>query len=77
MSIQPFVIVGLHIQEKMEMTNPRDKGIAMKFAKLYSPNKIALIVQEAQSYTWWRNNPGVAFMKAVGVVNKKEKENAK
>ena len=70
----PWVGLALAVQEKMEMADAAGKGIVMRFCKLYPPEKIAVIVKEAQSYPWWRSNPKAAFMKAVGVINKEEKE---
>lgn len=70
----PFVGVALRVQEKMEMVDSKGKGMVMRFAKLYPPEKMGKIVEVAQSYPWWRKNPTAAFMKAVGCVNRQEKE---
>lgn len=68
-----FVSMALAVSEKMEFMDKDSQSIAMRFCKLYSPEKIGLIVQEAQKFPWWRNYPKAAFMKAVGIVNKEEK----
>lgn len=70
----PFVSVALATAEKMEIADKKGQGIVMRFAKLYTPEKMGEIIREAQSFTWWHSNPVAAFMKAVGVINKKEKE---
>lgn len=70
----PFVSVGLKVQEKMEIADKNGQGIIMRFAKIYTPEKMGEIVTVAQSFPWWQKNPTAAFMKAVGIVNKKEKE---
>ena len=70
----PFVSVALATAEKMEIADKKGQSICMRFAKIYSPEKMGEIIREAQSFTWWHANPVAAFMKAVGVVNKKEKE---
>lgn len=71
----PFVGLALAVQEKMEMADAQGKGIVMRFCKIYPPEKVGKIVQTAQAFNWWRSNPKAAFMKAVGIVNKQEKEN--
>jgi hypothetical protein len=73
----PFVGVALRIQQKMEIADKKGAGITMRFAKIYSPEKCGHIVEVAQSYPWWRKNPVAAFMKAVGQVNREEKESVK
>lgn len=70
----PFVGVALRAQEKMEIADKKGQGILMRFARLYTPEKIGMIIEMAQSFPWWRQNPTAAFMKAVGMVNKQEKE---
>ena len=69
----PFVGVALRVCEKMEIMDKDSQKIVMKFAKMYSPEKMGRIIEQAQVYSWWRRNPKAAFMKAVGVVNKEEK----
>ena len=69
----PFVGVALSVQEKMEICDKRGQGIVMRFAKIYTPEKIGRIVQAAQQFPWWRKNPTAAFMKAVGQINREEK----
>lgn len=70
----PFVGVALRACEMMEIADKKGSGIVMRFAKLYKPEKIGEIIREAQSFYWWRQNPTAAFMKAVGIINKKEKD---
>lgn len=70
--MQPFVALALKVSEKMEFTDKESRSIAMRFCKIYAPEKIGKIIQTAQSYAWWRNNPKLAFMKAVGEVNKQK-----
>lgn len=72
----PFVGLGLQVQEKMEIIDRRGQQMIMRFCKLYSPEKIGKIMQTAQSFYWWQKSPVAAFMKAVGIVNKLEKQNA-
>lgn len=69
-----FVGIALRTCEKMEIVDKRGQGMVMRFAKLYTPEKMGKIIEVAQQYTWWRNNPVAAFMKAVGEVNRAEKE---
>lgn len=71
--MMPFVSVALATCEKMEIADKKGQGIVMRFAKMYKPEKMGEIIREAQSYAWWHKNPVAAFMKAVGAVNKKEK----
>lgn len=70
----PFVSVALATAEKMEIADTKGRQILMRFCKIYSPEKVGKIIGVAQSFTWWHANPTAAFMKAVGVVNKEEKE---
>lgn len=72
--MQPFVSLALAVSEKMEFVDKDARSIAMRFCKIYSPEKIGKIVQEAQKFNWWRDNPKAAFMKAVGQINRQEKE---
>lgn len=72
----PFVGVGLQAQEKMEIVDKKGQGMVMRFCKLYKPEKIGSIIEVAQAYPWWRQNPTAAFMKAVGEVNRSEKADA-
>ena len=69
-----FVGVALHVCDKMHIVDKAGQGVVMRFAKIYSPEKIGHIVQRAKQYPWWEKNPKAAFMKAVGEVNKLEKE---
>ena len=70
----PFVSLALKVSEKMEFVDKDSRGIAMRFCKIYPPDKIARIVEEAQKFSWWRQNSKAAFMKAIGMVNKEEKQ---
>ena len=70
----PFVSVALATAEKMEIADKKGQGILMRFAKMYSPEKMGKIIEKAQSFNWWHSNPTAAFMKAVGMVNKEEKD---
>lgn len=70
----PFVGVALKVSEMMEIADKSGQGIVMRFAKMYSAEKMGLIVEEAKKYPWWNKNPKAAFMKAVGVLNKQEKK---
>ena len=72
--MMPFVGVALKVQETMEIADGKGRGIVMRFAKLYKPEKMGEIVRVAKLYQWWRKNPTAAFMKAIGEVNRKEKE---
>jgi len=69
----PFVGVALKVQESLEITDQKGRGMVMKFAKIYRPEKMGEIVHTAKSYWWWQKNPTAAFMKAIGEVNKKER----
>jgi len=71
--MQMFVSVGLHACEMMEIANPKDQKMVIHFCRLYNPDKIRLILEKAQGYYWWRDKPIMAFMKAVGEINKEEK----
>jgi len=72
--MKPFVGLALTICEKMEIADKKGQGIVMRFAKLYPPEKLGRIIKQAQSFFWWRKNPVAAFMKAVGMINKDDKE---
>jgi len=69
----PFVSVALKVCEDMHVVDKRGQGMIMRFAKLYSPEKVGEIMRVAKMYVWWEKNPVAAFMKAVGEVNRKEK----
>lgn len=71
--MQQFVSVGLAICEKMEIADRRGQQMIMRFAKLYSPEKLGKVIETAKEYSWWHNNPTAAFMKAIGEVNRAEK----
>lgn len=71
----PFVGVALRIQDELHIVDKRGAGMIMRFAKLYSPEKMGEILRQAKTYVWWEKNPIAAFMKAVGDINRKEKTN--
>ena len=73
----PFVGVALKIQEMMNIADKKGQGIVMRFAQLYTPEKLSKIVHKAKSYYWWEKNPIAAFLKAIGETNKEEKQNGK
>lgn len=73
--MQPFVSVALATCEKMQIQEKRGTQMVMRFAKLYSPEKMGEIIETAKTFPWWYKNPTAAFMKAVGVVNRLEKTN--
>lgn len=60
----------------MEICDTAGRKIVMRFCKMYKPEKIVRIVEQAKKYYWWQKNPKAAFMKAVGDINKLEKQNA-
>ena len=70
-----FVGVALHACDLLHIMDKAGQGIVMRFAKLYSPEKIGAIVSRAKEYPWWEQNPKAAFMKAVGDINRIEKAN--
>mgnify|MGYP001615387221 CR=1 FL=1 len=70
----PFVGVALRVQDELHIVDKRGQGMVMRFAKLYKPEKMGEIMRYAKTYPWWEKNPLAAFMKAVGQVNKQEKE---
>ena len=69
----PFVGIALRVCEKLGIMDKRGQSMVMRFAKLYKPEKLGLIVDKAKTFSWWERNPMAAFMKAVGEVNKEEK----
>lgn len=69
-----FVGVALHACELMQITDKAGQGVVMRFSKIYSPEKIGAIIQKAKTYIWWEKNPKAAFMKAVGEINRMEKD---
>jgi len=69
-----FVGVALHAAELMEIHDKQGQGILMRFAKLYTPEKMGKIIETAKKFPWWQKYPTAAFMKSVGIVNKQEKE---
>ena len=75
--MQTFVSIALEVCKQLNITDPKGRGMVMKFSKIYSPQKIVFITKEAQKFPWWRNYPTAAFMKAVGIANKLQKERDK
>lgn len=71
-----FVQVGLHACDMLEIHNPKDQKMVIRFCKMYRPEKIGLIIERAKTYYWWNKKPIMAFMKAVGEINREEKANA-
>lgn len=70
----PFVSMGLKVSDEMGIMDTSGRQVVMRFCKIYSPAKVVRIVETAKQYIWWEKNPKAAFMKAVGEVNRKEKE---
>lgn len=68
-----FVPVALKVCEDLHIADKKGQGMTMRFAKLYSPEKMGEILKVAKEYWWWEKNPTAAFMKAVGEVNRREK----
>ena len=69
----PFIGVALKVSETMQIVDRDGQRIIMRFAKIYKPEKMGEIVHTAKLFDWWQDNPKAAFMKAVGIVNKREK----
>ena len=72
--MKQFVSNALGVIEYLEITDQPTKSIVMRFSKMYSWDKMTKIVHVVQLFPWWQKNKKAAFMKAVGLVNKKEKE---
>lgn len=68
-----FVPVALKVCEDLYIFDKRGQGMVMRFAKLYTPEKMGLIRDTAKQFSWWEKNSIAAFMKSVGEVNRKEK----
>jgi hypothetical protein len=68
--------LALAVCNKMELFASKDQKLIFKFVGMYDQDKILKILEKAQTYTWWRNNPQAAFMKAVGETNRAEKAEA-
>lgn len=69
----PFVSVALRVCDELHINEKRDTGMVMKFAKLYSPEKMGKILNEAKTIQWWETNPIAAFMLSLKKVNQQEK----
>lgn len=69
----PFVGVALKVSERLEIIDKRGQSMVMRFAKIYTPEKMGEICRVAEGYPWIKSNPVAGFMKAVGEVNRKEK----
>jgi len=72
--MMPFVGVALRTCDQMHIMDKAGQMVTMRFARIYSPEKIGKIIEVAKGYYWWESNPKAAFMKAVGEVNRMEKE---
>lgn len=72
----PFVSVALKVTEELHIMDKRGQGMVMRFAKLYSPEKMGEIMRTAKTLHWWESNPIAAFMVSVKTVNQKEKAEA-
>lgn len=70
----PFVSVALKIIDELHIMDKKGSGVVMRFAKLYSPEKMGEILQETKKIAWWESNPVAAFMISVKTINTKEKE---
>jgi len=70
----PFVGVALRVIEELHIADKKGSGMVMRFAKIYSPEKMGEILQTAKGIYWWESNPVAAFMVAVKTVNTKEKK---
>jgi len=70
----PFVSVALRVIDELHIMDKKGSGMIMRFAKLYSPEKMGEIMKEAKKLYWWENNPVAAFMVSIKAVNTKEKE---
>ena len=71
--IPPYVSVALRIQEELSVP-PKGMGMVMRFSKIYTPEKMGAILKMAKEFPWSAKNPTAAFMKAVGTINRIEKE---
>jgi hypothetical protein len=70
----PFVGVALRVKEELHINDKKGSGMVMKFAKIYSPEKMGKIMRTAKTFYWWESNPVAAFMLALKTVNKQEKD---
>lgn len=71
--MMPFVSVALKVIEELHIVDKKGSGMVMRFAKLYSPEKMGEIMREAKKLTWWESNPVAAFMISIKTVNTREK----
>lgn len=69
----PFVALGLAVCDKLNVQDKQTQMVVMRFCKIYNPSKVARIVERTKTYPWWEKNIKAAFMKAVGEVNREEK----
>lgn len=69
----PFVGLALRVCDKLHVQDKNTQQLIMRFCKIYEPEKIAKIVDKTQTYVWWENNTKAAFMKAVGEINREER----
>lgn len=73
-TIQPFVALALKVCDKMGIQDSNSQKLVMRFCKLYEAEKIVRITHHALGYPWHEKNPKAAFMKAVGEINKIDKQ---
>lgn len=69
----PFVSVALKVTEDLHIMDKKGQSMVMRFAKMYSPEKMGEILRETKTVWWWEKNPIVAFMVSVKTVNNREK----
>ena len=72
--MMPFVSVALKVIEELHIVDKKGQGMVMRFAKLYSPEKMGEIMREAKTLYWWESNPVAAFMISIKTINRKEKD---
>ena len=70
----PFVSIALRVKDELHIMDKKGSSMVMKFSKLYKPEKMGEITRTAKEFSWWEKNPTAAFMKAIGIVNKREKD---
>lgn len=74
MAVPQFVGYALAISDRLGIEDKKGQGIVMRFSKMYPLVKLSKIVKQAEKYYWYKKNPTAAFMKAVGEINKRERE---
>ncbi len=63
----------LAVCQELGIFEKKFQGMVFKFCKIYDREKILKIVSKAKSYPWRESSPGPAFMKAIGEINREEK----